>query len=87
MGEKDLDFVEGLRKQIFDLLEPVVDTFSKDEEGNYATVLEQCMSIYQMVVTLDVEQKLAKKEEEYLLQNEQVKAKEYEQIYRIVIEL
>ena len=87
VGEKDLDFVEGLRKQIFDLLEPVVDTFSKDEEGNYATVLEQCMSIYQMVVTLDVEQKLAKKEEEYLLQNEQVKAKEYEQIYRIVIEL
>lgn len=82
-SEYDLEAMEALRIKIYDILEPVVSVFGKKD----STVKTQIIALYELFVTLDIETKLATKESSYLEQGEQVKAKEYEQIYVIVMSL
>ena len=79
----DLELLEELRIQIADLLMPFYDTFEKKS----ATVSEKIAALYQLLVSLGAEEKLWRKEEEYLKEGQQDKSKEYGQIYRIVMEL
>lgn len=82
-GQIDLEKMEQLRAYINSLLLPVSDAFS----GEGATVGSEIMALYQLMTVLEIEKKLAKKEQEYLEAGNQAKSKEYGQIYRIVMEL
>lgn len=79
----DLEKLEELRITIYDILEPLTEVFSKKE----ASVSEGIEALYAMFVRLQVEQQLWDREQELLSRDEQAKAKEYGQIYRIVMEL
>lgn len=79
----DLETLETLRLEIYDVFEPFFLAFS----GEKGTVAEEILALYEMMVKLDIEQKLWEKEDEYLARDEQVKSKEYGQIYRIVMEI
>lgn len=78
----DLELLEELRIQIWDILSPLLTAF----EGN-ATVSDGILGLYEMLRKMDCENKLWAKEAEYLSRGQQAKAKEYGQIYRVVMEL
>lgn len=78
----DLEELEALRQNLMQDILPVVEVFEKR-----STVEEQIKALYSYIVKLEVEQQLFAREKELLEAGEQVKSKEYGQIYRIVMEL
>lgn len=82
-NEYDLEEMNSLRETIYQLLEPLVMVF-KDKDSD---VRGKIIALYELFVRLDVEKKLAEKENELLKLGEQVKSKEYGQIYEIVMSL
>lgn len=78
----DLESLEALRIQIMEGLLPVVETFRKK-----SCVEEQIKALYSHIAGLEVEKQLRAREAELLAEDEQAKAKEYNQIYRIVMDL
>lgn len=83
-NEKAYDLVELEKiRQTFMLdIMPVVEVFEKE-----SCVEEQLKALYSYIVNLEVEKQLFEREKELLEATEQVKAKEYGQIYRIVMDL
>ena len=82
MEAAELEYLNQMRDTLIRGLMPVVEVFHKK-----STVREQLHAIYTYIVSLHVEEALVKKEAELLAEGEQVKAKEYGQIYRIVMDL
>jgi len=78
----DLEGLETIRQKFIEDLEPVLSVFLKT-----STIEEMIQALYTYMVNMGVEQQLFEKEKELLKQDEQVKAKEYGQIYRIVMDL
>ena len=78
----DLESLEALRQKLWEGLSQLVEVFS-----HKSTVEEQMKALYEYIVGLNVEQQLFERKQELLTENEQAKAKEYEQIYRIVMDL
>lgn len=78
----DLEKLEEVRKMVYALFAPLGDAFSQNE--SVATII-RCT--YDLFLELSVEEQLWEKETLYMNEGKQVKAKEYEQIYRIVMEL
>lgn len=78
----DLEELEALRKDFMQDIAPVVEVFEKK-----SSVAEQIKAVYFYVVSLEVEKQLFDREKELLETGEQVKAKEYGQIYHIVMDL
>lgn len=72
-----------VRKTVLKALEPLCMVFK--EKGH--TVKSQTYALCKMLEALEVERRLKEKEEAYQAAGEQAKAKEYSQIYRIVMEL
>lgn len=68
-----------LREQIMEMLEPLL---VKQALGK-----DMIMALYRFVVAADMEEKLAGFEREFEQENDHVKAKEYGQIYRLVMDL
>ena len=62
---------------------PLTTVFAEKE----ATVHDGIVAYYKVLVGLDIERQLWAREQRYLEQNEQTKAKEYGQIYKIVLQL
>ena len=79
----NLERLEELRTEIYQLFEPLWQTFS----GKDKTVADGIAALYQLLTELDAEQKLWQKADAFLSQNEESRSREYEQIYRIVMEL
>lgn len=79
----DLEKLETLRQEIYGIFEPVFEAFSSKK----GTVEEEILALYEMMLKLNMEQKLWQKEDAYLALDKQAKAKEYGQIYRIVMEI
>lgn len=79
----DLEKLDNLRQQIYGILSPLVGVFSDKQ----ARTSDGIFALYRMLVDLEVEEQLHKKEAEYLSQDLQAKSKEYGQIYRVVMEL
>ncbi len=75
--------LENLREQTAALLAGVSAVFADKQ----ATVHDGICALYGLFVTLDVQRQLWEREAEYLKNGEETKAKEYEQIYQIVIQL
>jgi len=78
----DLEELEAIRLKFMQGFGPVLEVFEKK-----STIEEQIKALYAYIVSMDVEQQLFVREKELLNAGEQVKAKEYEQIYRIVMDL
>lgn len=79
----DLEELERLRIYICNILAPMDEVFSQKD----ATVSDGIWALYELLTGLHVERKLWEKEEELLSENRQAKAKEYGQIYGIVMDL
>ena len=79
----NLASLEKLRQQTAELLAPVSDVFADKN----ASVHDGICALYNLLVTLDIQKQLWEREAEYLKNGEETKAKEYEQIYKIVIQL
>ncbi|MBR4026848.1 MAG: exodeoxyribonuclease V subunit gamma [Lachnospiraceae bacterium] len=79
----DLEILEHLRSQFMETFLPVANVFY-DKKSN---VKQKIKALYTYLVLLNTEQKLLQKQTELLETGEQAKAKEYEQIYRIVMDL
>lgn len=72
-----------VRERVVAALEPLCVAFK--EEGH--NVKSQTYGLCKMLEALEVERRLKEKEDAYQAAGEQAKAKEYSQIYRIVMEL
>lgn len=79
----DLEKLDAMRVQIWESLMPLTTVFAEKE----ATVHDGIVAYYKVLVGLDIERQLWTREQRYLEQNEQTKAKEYGQIYKIVLQL
>lgn len=79
----DLEKLDAMRVQIWESLMPLTTVFAEKE----ATVHDGIVAYYKVLVGLDIERQLWAREQRYLEQNEQTKAKEYGQIYKIVLQL
>ena len=78
----DLEALEGIRQNIMEQMLPICEVFQKK-----ANVEEQLLALYKYMVALDAEHQLFEREKELLEEGQQTKAKEYEQIYKIVMDL
>ncbi len=82
-GKEDLDALNETRAAVAELFAPVAEVFG----GKGATAQAQTMALYELLVSLRVEQQLKDKELAYEAAGNQAKAKEYAQIYKIVMDL
>ncbi len=78
----DLDKMEALRQHLWNGFAPLTETF-----GHKHTVEQQIKALYRYIVSLGAEEQLRQREAALLTENEQTKAKEYAQVYRIVMDL
>ena len=83
MEAEKLEELNQAREYLVDLLLPAVEAF----KGKETTVQRQILAIYELGCKMNMEELLWKKEQQCMDENQQVKAKEYGQIYRIVMEL
>ncbi|MCH5332756.1 MAG: PD-(D/E)XK nuclease family protein [Agathobacter sp.] len=79
----DLNMLDALRQRIAGILAPLDRAFL----GKDTKVSDGIWALYELMTGLDIEQQLWDKEKELLEEDRQTKAKEYGQIYRIVMEL
>ena len=78
----DLESLELLRQKIIQDMVPILDVF-----GKKSNVEERILAIYTYIQGLEVEAQLFEREKELLEEKQEAKAKEYQQIYRIVMDL
>ena len=79
----DPERLEALRSRICSLFTPICEAFA----GREHTAGEQIRALYELTVTLGMEEELWRREAELLQEGQQTKAKEYGQLYRMVMEL
>lgn len=79
----DLEQLESLRQKLMEGLLPVAEVFTDKE----ATVEQKIKALYSYIEGLQTQQQLFEKEAKLLETGEQAKAKEYGQVYRIVMDL
>lgn len=79
---KEQQHLNEIRESIASVFEPLFEAF----KGNEHTVEEQTYALYRFICTLHTEEQLKKKEEEFF-ESDPVKAQEYAQIYKIVMDL
>ena len=79
----DLEQMEQLRLFMMEKLEPFANVFL----SKHTTISKKIEALYAFIVASDAPSKLLEMEKLFLEAGEQAKAKEYEQIYRIVMEL
>ncbi len=82
----ELGEINRMREQLAAQFAPLREAFRK-EGGQFHTVLEQSRALYGLMYGLDIEGQLAGYEERFAQEGEQALAKEYAQIYRIVMDL
>ena len=79
----DIELLNQSREYIMEMLKPVYQVFSDKK----STVKDYVLTIYKLIVLLDIPDKLAKKEQVLLDAGDQTASKEYGQIYKIVMQL
>jgi ATP-dependent helicase/nuclease subunit B len=80
--KENLVEMNAVRAQIYDFFAPLAENFSDGKNVREITTV-----LYELLEKLQIEQKLKQKELEFEQQGNQVKAKEYAQIYKIVMDL
>lgn len=83
VAEEDLEALNELRIRVMEPFSELTAVFRK--KG--ATVRECTTALYQFIVSLQIEQQLKYRENQYKEATDLAKAKEYAQIYRIVMDI
>lgn len=83
IAEEDLEALNELRVRVMEPFSELTAVFHK--KG--ATVRECTTALYQFIVSLQIEQQLKYRENQYKEAKDLAKAKEYAQIYRIVMDI
>ena len=83
VAEEDLEALNELRIRVMEPFSELAAVFHK--KG--ATVRECTTALYQFIVSLQIEQQLKYRENQYKEAKDLAKAKEYAQIYRIVMDI
>lgn len=83
LDEEETACCEGLRKRVAEPLIP----FAKVMRSRKTTVMEKTQALYRLIEVHGIQQKLAGYEEAFQAEGKLDAAKEYSQIYRIVIHL
>ncbi|MGN0505033.1 MAG: PD-(D/E)XK nuclease family protein [Lachnospiraceae bacterium] len=81
--EVDLKTINGLRERVVNELTPILTLF----QNKNATVREWTTGFFYFLKERGVEQKLRAMQEEFLAQGERLRAREYAQVYRVLLEL
>lgn len=80
--QQELDKINALREHLLQQFLPLCEIFK--EKG---TVYEETKAFYEMIVSLDIERQLKEYEAYFKAQGETALAREYAQIYRVVMDL
>lgn len=82
-GEDELEKLNALRERVVKLFAPLEDAFL----GEPKTAEAECRALYEWLLSLDVEEKLRQASERFSEAGDEAKAREFEEIYGIVIDL
>lgn len=82
-SEEALGIINGIREKFYDSMKDVAEVLS----DKTTSIRKKCTALYEFMEHLQLEQQLAKKEEEFSNQGEGALAKEYHQIFRVIMEL
>lgn len=85
-SHEELEKINTLREKLVEQFSPLWEVFRK-KEGQYHTVLEESRALYLLIFQLDIELQLKEYEEYFEQEGETALAKEYAQIYKIVMDL
>ena len=85
-SQEELEQINELREQFVKQFAPLRESFRR-ENGRSHTVLEESRALYLLMFQLDLEGKLKEYEEQFNREGENALAKEYAQIYKIVMDL
>ena len=85
-SEEELGHINSLREKFIAQISPLWEAFRK-KDGQRHTVREESKALYGLAFQLDVEGQLAEYEESFTEEGETALAKEYAQIYKIVMDL
>lgn len=80
---QELGELNAVREKVVSMLEPLM----RRKEGKKATAKELVCALYEFIVDASIEEKLDAYEQYFTAQGDLVRAKEYAQIYRLVMEL
>ena len=83
LTEEQLSELNRIREKFYDSVKEPVKVL-KDKKAN---ILKKCTSLFEFMEKLQIEQQLAEKEEVFLNRGEATVAKEYHQIFRVIMEL
>lgn len=82
-AEKELQMLNEIRERFYQSTAQAAEII-RDKKR---TVREKCTVLYQMMEMLEIQKQLAEKENEFLEQGDPATAKEYHQIFRLIMEL
>ena len=85
-SQEELEQINELREQFVRQFASLRESFRR-ENGRSHTVLEESRALYLLMFQLDLEGKLKEYEEQFSREGENALAKEYAQIYKIVMDL
>lgn len=81
--DEELSKINAIRTKFYDSVKDAAIVL-KDKNK---TITKKCTVLYEFMEKLEIEKQLAVKEEEFLAQGEAAIAKEYHQIFRVIMEL
>ena len=81
--EVSLEELNAVREKLVEELTPLITAFQKKD----STVMEWTKELFYFLKNQKIEQKLKQKEEEFLERGDRLRAREYAQVYRVVLEL
>lgn len=85
---EDMPEINRIRESIYACFEPLFEVFKgRTAEGTRYDVRTQTYALYCFICSLDIEARLKKQELEFQAAGNLVKAREYAQIYKIVMDL
>lgn len=83
LTEEQLQSLNAVREKFYQSVEAAVSVLRSKK----STIREKCTALYEFMERLEVEKQLAVKEEEFENAGDAVTAKEYHQIFRVIMEL
>ncbi len=83
LAEEELEQIDGLRQRFAEELVP----FAKIQRKKHVTVRERTLALYELIERRGVQARLAAFEKRFQQEGNQVLAKEYHQIYGIIMDL
>lgn len=83
MTEEELAELNGIRERVMEPFSPLQEVYGRRN----VTVRERCVALYEFITFHKVEQQMKARQDRYEQEHNFSKAKEYDQIYRIVMDL